>query len=119
VNAYDQLLTIRDDLERRGVKPETLATIDRYIVQAESQRDSQLSISQSMILRHLLSQRDVLNNEAVHWDLLGLAGDLDERRPVRNDDDAPDATVDSDRRPQHLRSYYKKQKERERQVRRS
>lgn len=118
MNAYDQLHIIREDLERRGAKPETLATIDRYIVQAEPQQDSPLSISQSMILRHLLSQRDVLNDEAIHMDILGLAGDLEERRPARNDDDVPDATIDTDRRPQHLRSFYKKQKERERQARR-
>jgi hypothetical protein len=119
VNAYDQLHTIRDDLERRGAKPATLAILDKYIAQAESQRDSQLSISQPMILRHLLGQRDVLNNEAIHMDLLGLAGDLDERRPARNEDAAPDATEDTEHRPQHLRSYYKKQREKERQVRRS
>lgn len=119
MNAYDQLQTIRGDLEQRSARPETLALLDRFIAQAEAQRDSQLSISQSMILRHLLSQRDVLNNEAIHMDLLGLAGDLEERRPARNDDALPDATVDTDHRPQHLRSYYKKQKERERQARRS
>jgi hypothetical protein len=119
VNAYDQLHSIREDLERRGARPETLALVDRFIAQAEAERDNPLSISQPMILRHLLGQRDVLNNEVIHMDMLALAGDLDERRPVRNEDDAPDATVDTDRRPHHLRSYYKKQKEKERQGRRS
>jgi hypothetical protein len=119
VNAYDQLQTIREDLERRGAKPETLALIDRFIAQAEAQRDSPLSISQPMILRRLLSQREVLNDESIHMDVLNLAGDLDDRRPARNEDDMPDVTVDTERRPQHLRSYYKKQKERERQARRS
>lgn len=119
MNAYDQLNTIREELAQRGAKPATLAIIDRFIAQAEPQRDSPLSISQSMILRHLLSQRAVLDNEFVHMDVLGLAGDLDERRPARDESDMPDATVDTDRRPQHLRSFYKKQKEKERQTRRS
>jgi hypothetical protein len=70
-----------------------------------------------MMLRHLLRQRDVLNNEAIRMDLLGLAGDLDEQRPARRDDEAQDATTETDQRPQHLRSYYKKQKEKERQRR--
>ena len=118
MNAYDQLHSIREDLERRRSRPETLALIDRFIAQAEPERDNQLSISQPMILRHLLSQREVLNNEAIHMDLLGLAGDLDEQRPSRSERDIPDATDDLDQRPQHLKSFYKKQKEKERQVRR-
>ena len=71
------------------------------------------------MLKHLLRQRDVLNNEIVHMDVLALAGDLDERRPVRNEDAAPDATTDTDRRPQHLRSFYRKQKEKERPQKRT
>jgi hypothetical protein len=117
MNAYDQLHAIRDELQRRGATPATIAVLNRLITQAEPERDNPLAISQQMMLRHLLRQRDVLNNEAVRMDLLGLAGDLDEQRPVRRDDDMPDATTDTDRRPQHLRSYYKKQKEKERQRR--
>lgn len=114
MNAYDQLHMIREDLERRGALPETLTLLDRFIAQAEPERDNPLSISQSMILRHLLGQREVLNNEAIHMDLLGVAGDLDERRPSRDADDSPDATIDGERRPQHLHSFYKKQREKER-----
>jgi hypothetical protein len=118
VNAYDQLHSIREDMALRGAHPETLALLDRYIAQAEPERDNQLSITQAMILRHLLGQREVLNNETVHMDLLGLAGDLDERRPVRADSDLPDATDDTDHGPQHLKSFYRRQKEKERQPRR-
>jgi hypothetical protein len=115
VNAYDQLHSIREDLALRGAHPDTIALLDRFIALAEPERDNQLSITQGMILRHLLSQREVLNNEVVHMDLLGLAGDLDERRAVRSDRDLPDATEDLDHRPQHLKSYYRRQKEKERQ----
>ena len=114
MNIYDQLHAIRDELESRRHAPETLVVLDRLIAQAEPEQDNPLSISQQMVVRHLLRQRDVLNNEAVHMDILGLAGDLEDRRPARDDADVPDATTDADRRPQHLHSFYKKQKEKDR-----
>jgi hypothetical protein len=117
VNIYDQLHEIRDELERRGAAPATLEVVDRLIVQAEPERDNPLSISQPMMLRHLLRQRDVLNNHYVEMDILALAGDLDEQRPVRRDEDLPDATTEADGRQQHTHNYYKKQKEKERQRR--
>ena len=119
MNIYDQLHEIRAELEQRGATPATIGVLDRLITLAEPQQDNPLSITQSMVVRHLLKQREVLNNEAVHMDILALAGDLDDRRPVRNEDAAPDATTDMDKRPQHLRSFYKKQKEKEKQTRRS
>jgi hypothetical protein len=115
MNVYDQLHAIRDELERRQATAATIVVLDRLIALAEPERDNPLAISQAMMLRHLLRQRDVLNNEAVRMDILGLAGDLDEQRPSRRDDDVPDATTDTERRPQHSRSFYKKQKEKERQ----
>jgi hypothetical protein len=115
VNIYDQLHEIRDELERRGAAPATLDVLDRLITQAEPERDNPLSISQSMMLRHLLRQRDVLNNHYVEMDLLALAGDLDEQRPVRRDEDLPDATADSETHQQHTHNYYKKQKEKEKE----
>jgi hypothetical protein len=113
VNVYDQLHEIRDELERRGAKPQTITVLERIIVQAEAERDNPLSITQSMMLRHLLRQRDVLNDESVYIDVLALAGDLDERRPVRRDEDVPDATTDKDGRAQHTKAYYKKLKEKQ------
>ncbi len=113
MNVYDQLHEIRDELERRGAKPQTITVLERIIVQAEAERDNPLSITQSMMLRHLLRQRDVLNDESVYTDVLALAGDLDERRPVRRDEDVPDATTDKDGRTQHTRAYYKKLKEKQ------
>jgi hypothetical protein len=113
VNVYDQLHEIRDELERRGAKPQTITVLERIIEQAEAERDNPLSITQSMMLRHLLRQRDVLNDESVYTDVLALAGDLDERRPQRRDEDVPDATTDRDGRVQHTRAYYKKLKEKQ------
>lgn len=116
MNIYDQLQAIRSQVESRRHAPETLVVLDRLIAQAEAERDNPLSISQPMVVRHLLRQRDVLNNEAVHMDILGLAADPEDRR-ARSDADIPDATTDADTRPQHLRSFYKRQKEKERQQR--
>jgi hypothetical protein len=117
VNIYDQLHEIRDELERRGADPATLTVLDKLIGHAEPERDNPLTVSQSMMLRHLLRQRDVLNNHVVEMDLLALAGDLDEQRPVRREEDLPDATTDMDGRPQKTHNFYKKQKEKERQRR--
>lgn len=113
MNAYDQLHAIRERLERQGALPETLTLIDRFIAQAEPQQDSPLSISQTMILRHLLSQRQVLDNEAIYMNLLAI---MEDERLSRDDEDrAPRAQTEADRAPQHLHGYYKKQKEKERE----
>ena len=54
MNAYEQLQTIREELEDREAGPETLRLVDRAIALAEREKDNPLSISQSMMLRHLL-----------------------------------------------------------------
>ncbi len=117
MNIYDQLHEIRDELLRREANAATLSVLDKLIEQAEPERDNPLSVSQAMMYRHLLRQRDVLNNPAVEMDILSLAGDLDEQRPARREDDMPDATTDVDSRPQHTRTFYKKLKEKEKQRR--
>ncbi len=116
MNIYDQLHDIRDELERRGANSATLSVLDKLIAQAEPERENPLSVSQSMMFRHLLRQRDVLNNSVVEMDILSLAGDFDEQRPARRDEDMPDATDDADTRPQHTRTYYKKLKDRQRRT---
>ena len=117
MNIYDQLHEIRDDLERRGANDATLQVLDKLIAQAEPERDNPLSVSQPMMFRHLLRQRDVLNNPTVEMDILALAGDFDEQRPPRREDDMPDATADAELRPQHTKTYYKKLKERDQKYR--
>jgi hypothetical protein len=112
VNAYEQLQEIREELEEREVGPETIRMLDRAIVLAEGERDNPLSISQSMMLRHLLKMPEAVNNHYVYMDLLALQGDIDDRRAARREEDALDATVDTERKPQHLSSFYKKQRQR-------
>jgi hypothetical protein len=113
VNAYEQLQQIREELEEREAGPETLLMVDRAIALAEPEKDNPLSISQSMMLRHLLKMPAAMNNHYVEMDLLGLQGDIEDRRAARRDDDVPDATVDGERRPQHTHNYYRKQRERQ------
>jgi hypothetical protein len=111
VNAYEQLQKIRDRLEERDAGPDTIRLVDRAIDLAEPERDNPLSVSQAMVLRHLFRMPAAMNNHYIQLDLEGLQGDYDEYRS-RRDDDAPDATVDTEQRPQHLHSYYRKQRER-------
>lgn len=110
MNAYEQLREIRDELEDREAGPETIRLVDRAITLAEAEKDNPLSISQSMMLRHLLKMPDAMNNHYVQMDLLGLQGDIEDRRAARREEDFADATVDTERRPQHLHSFYRKQR---------
>lgn len=109
MNAYEQLQEIREELEEREAGPETIHLLDRAIALAEAEKDNPLSISQSMMLRHLLKMPDAVNNHYIQMDLLGLQGDVEDRRAARREEDMPDATVDTERRPQHLHSFYRKQ----------
>ena len=111
MNAYEQLQTIREELEDREAGPETLRLVDRAIALAEREKDNPLSISQSMMLRHLLKMPEATNNPYIQMDLEALQGDIADRRAQR-DQDIPDATIDTAHRPQHSHSYYRKQRER-------
>lgn len=107
MNPYEQLVAIRSELQGRGAKPPTLTAMDQLISQAASQKDNPTSVSQLMILRHVLRAPLVLNDEDIYLDVLGLQGDLEE---VANNRAEPEAAyVDNSRRPK-LHSHYKKRK---------
>ena len=84
MNAYEQLQTIREELEDREAGPETLRLVDRAITLAEREKDNPLSISQSMMLRHLLKMPEVANNHYVQMDLEALQGEIEDRRARRD-----------------------------------
>ena len=65
VNAYEQLTMIREQLEQNGAHEDSIALVDKFIQRAEPERNSQTSIAQSMMLRHLLKQREALDNYAI------------------------------------------------------
>lgn len=107
MNAYEQLVAVRSELQKRGARPRTLGVMDGLIGQAESEKDNPMSISQLMILRHVLRSPSVLNDEDVYLDVLGLQGDLEEAATPKAEPEA--AYVDDSRRPK-LHSHYKKQR---------
>lgn len=112
MNAYEQLQRIREKLEERDAGPETISLVDRAITLAEPEKDNPLSISQAMVLRHLFRMPAAVNNHYIQLDLEGLQGDIEDYR-ARRDEEIPDATIDTEHRPQHLHSYYRKQRERQ------
>ena len=112
VNAYEQLLAIRDRLEHIGGNEASIELVDKFIARAESERNSQTSVPQVMMLRHLLRQREALDNDAIYNDLQELMDDFDKRRVA--EDDVRPAYEDNERHPRP-RSYYKALKEKEQQ----
>lgn len=105
MNIYEQLQSMRSELQERDAKLKTLQVMDKMIARAAPQRDSGLSVSRLQVLRHVMGMPEVLNDEDVRLDMLGLQGDLEdaaarraETRPVFEEED---------RRPK-LKKYYKK-----------
>lgn len=107
MNVYEQLVAVKTELRQRGARPRTISVMDKLIGQAESEKENPMSVSQLMILRHVLRSPAVLNDEEVYLDVLGLQGDLEEAAEARAEPEA--AYVDDSRRPK-LHSHYKKQR---------
>lgn len=110
MNAYEQLEAIRDNLEQNGAHEDSIALVEKFMKRAESERNSATSVPQIMMLRHLLRQRDALDNFSIYNDLQELMSDIDARK-VRDDEVRP-AYEDDDRRPKP-KSYYKALREKE------
>lgn len=109
MNAYEQLLAIREQLEMNGASEDSITLVDRFIDRAESERDSDTTVPMAMMIKHLLRQREALDNDAVFNDLQEL---MDDARPQRRNDD-PDAAPfawEAERKPKP-HSYYKQQKQ--------
>ena len=114
MNAYEQLEAIRDQLEQNGASEDSIELVDKFIKRAESERNSSTSFSQMMMLRHLLRQREAIDNYAIYNDLQEIIDGLEGRRA--SDDDVRPAYEDNERHPRS-RQYYKalKEKEKDRQ----
>ncbi|HEX6544052.1 MAG TPA: hypothetical protein VF040_20020 [Ktedonobacterales bacterium] len=110
MNAYEQLESIRDQLEQNGASEDSIALVDKFIKRAESERHSTTSFSQMMMLRHLLRQREAIDNYAIYNDLQEIIDGIEGRRG--SDDDVRPAYEDNDRHPRS-RNYYKALKEKE------
>jgi hypothetical protein len=111
MNAYEQLEAIRDQLEQNGASEDSIDLVDKFIKRAESERNSSTSFSQMMMLRHLLRQREAIDNLAIYNDLQEIIDGLDNHRA---DDDVRPAYEDNERHPRS-RQYYKTLKEKEKE----
>jgi hypothetical protein len=111
MNAYEQLSLIRDQLELNGAHEDTIALVEKFVVRAESERLSQTSVPQIMMIRHLLKQREAIDNYAIYNDLQELMSVHDARR--QSEDDVRPAY-------EHPRphSYYRSQKEKAKEEKR-
>ena len=108
MNAYEQLLTIRDKLEEHGAHEDSIAMVDKLITRAEPDRDSQISVPQVQLIRHMLRQREVLDNYNIYDDLQELMGDYEERpREERSE-------LEEDEHRPKPHSFYRQQKMKER-----
>jgi hypothetical protein len=110
VNAYEQLTAIRDQLELNGAHEDSIALVEKFVARAESERLSQTSVPQIMMIRHLLKQREAIDNYAIYNDLQELMSEHDARR--QSDDDVRPAYEDNEHHPRP-HSYYREQKAKE------
>ena len=110
MNVYEQLAAIKEQLELNGAHEDTIALVEKFLARAASERDSGTSVAQSMMLRHLLKQREAIDNYAIYNDLQEIITAHEERRP--GDDDVRPAYEDNDRQPKP-HSYYRSMKTRD------
>jgi hypothetical protein len=106
MNAYEQLGAIRERLEQQGAHEDTIEMIDRLIERAASEKDSHIPVTQLAMVRHMLRQREVIDNTYIYDDLQDLIHTI-ERTPQ----EVRPAWEDAERRPKP-RSYYRQLKER-------
>lgn len=111
MNAYEQLLAIRDRLEQNGASEDSVEFVEKFIRRAQPEQNSSTSVAQVLMLRHLLKQREAIDNYSIYNDLQELMSAHEERQT--RDDDVRPAYEDNDRHPKP-KSYYKALKEKER-----
>lgn len=109
MNAYEQLEAIRDQLEQNGASEESIALVEKFLKRAETERTSQVAVPQVMMLKHLLRQKEAIDNYAIYNDLQEIMDGHDRRR-VQDDDVRPAYEEEHKPRPH---SYYKTLREKE------
>lgn len=112
MNAYEQLVSIRDRLEQNGASEDSVTFVEKFIKNAEPQRDMDMSVTQSTMIRHLLRQREALDNYAIYDDLQELVSEMENRRGPSRDEDAARPAWEEERAPRP-KSYYKALKDKE------
>lgn len=104
MNIYEQLTSLRDELADRDATGKTLRIVDKAIKQAAPLADNGLSVSRLQVLRHVMRMPEVLNDEEVRLDLLGLEGDLEDQAAQRSEETP---AYEAEKKPK-LKKYYKK-----------
>ena len=104
VNAYEQLVAIKGQLELNGAHEDSIALVEKFIARAESERDSATAVPQIMMVRHLLRQREALDSHPIYDDLQELMSGYEARRGVRNEEQERYA-YEEERKPRP-KSYY-------------
>ena len=99
-------------MELFGANEATIDLVDKFIKRAESERMSQTSVAQVMMVRALLRQRESLDNFDIYNDLQELMSEYDARRV--SEDDVRPAYEDNERHPRP-HSYYRALKEKEKE----
>ena len=112
MNAYEQLEAIRYQLELNGANEDTIDLVDKFLKRAESERESQTSVPQIMMVRHLLRQKEALDSDAIYNDLQELTSEH-EARKVHDEDVRP--AYEANAQGPRPKSYYKALKEKERE----
>jgi hypothetical protein len=106
MNIYEQLEAMKADLQERDAQNKSIQVIDKMLRMAEPQRNSSLSMSRLQVLRHVMRTPDVLNDEDVRLDFIGLEGDLEDAATQRSATESP-AAYEPERAPK-LKKFYKK-----------
>lgn len=113
MNAYEQLVDIRDRLEQNGASEDSIELVEKFIKRAESEKYSTTSVPQMMMLRHLIKQREALDNFDIYNDLQELMTEHEARRTNRDAEMRPEY----EERAPRPHSYYKALKDKQRESR--
>jgi hypothetical protein len=112
MNLYEQLLVVRERLEGIGAHDDSMELVEKLLKRAEAAKGDKTNISQVQVLRHMLRMRESSDNYNIYNDLQELLSERDEMEISAREDAAPEAYVDTERRPKP-KSFYKAKKERE------
>lgn len=112
MNAYEQLEDIKHRLELNGANEATIDLVEKFLKRAEFEKNSNTSITQVMMIRHLLRQRETYDNHSIYDDLQELMTDHENRRVT---DDAVRPAYEDDSHQPRPKSYYKALRDKERE----
>lgn len=107
MNIYENLVVIRERLEQNGASEDSIDLIDKFLVKAEPERDSDTSVPMAMTLKHLLRQRETLGNDSIFNDLQEIIDDGGKPRREPDLDAQPYAWEEEHKPRPH--SFYKQQ----------